>query len=173
MERIIVFDIETTGLYPEEGARILEIGAVPIVDDRLAEEQAFESLINPGIPIPEGATRIHGIDDAMVRKAAPLEKVLPLFLEYIGDHTLVAHNAPFDVGFLNFYMKRLGMGRIENRVIDTLGLSRLVYGAEYSHNLDSLLSRLGIDQPTHRRHRSVADALLTARAYLMLKALSG
>jgi DNA polymerase III epsilon subunit len=173
MEKLIVFDIETTGLYPEEGARILEIGAVPIVDDRLVEEQNFESLINPGIPIPREVTRIHGIDDAMVRDASPLEVVLPLFLEYIGGYTLVAHNASFDVGFLNFYMNRMGLGKIENRVIDTLQISKRVFAGEGRHNLDSLLTRLGIKYPKHSRHRSITDALLTAQAYLLLKTLAG
>ena len=84
MEKLIAFDIETTGLYPEQGDRILEIGAVPLIGNQVLLENGFEALINPGMHIPPEISRINGITDDMVRDAPSLESVLPKFLDFIG-----------------------------------------------------------------------------------------
>jgi DNA polymerase-3 subunit epsilon len=168
-ERIIVIDLETTGLYPERGDRILEIAAVPVVNERAERENAFQRLVNPGMPIPPEITRINHITDGMVAGAQPLDRVLPEFLAYIADAPLIAHNAPFDIGFLQHYAATLGLGRIGNRVIDTIELSKELFPGEKSHNLDALTRRLGITHSHDKRHRSLEDAELTALCYLAMK----
>jgi len=171
MEKLIAFDIETTGLYPEQGDRIVEIGAVPIIGTEVLLELGFEALINPGIPIPPDISRINGITDDMVRDAPTLESVLPKFLDFIGDLPLIAHNAPFDVGFISFYMGKAGVPSLKNPIIDTLELSRKAFSHAGTHNLDALLSRLHIAYNSEQRHRSIGDAYLTALAYLKLKTM--
>ena len=168
MEKLIAFDIETTGLYPERGDRILEIGAVPIVGREVLVEHGFEALVNPGIPISPEISLINGITDDMVRDAPPLETVLPDFLAFIGDQPVVAHNASFDVNFINHYLIESGAARIRNRIIDTLELSRKAFPNARSHNLDALLQRLNIRYKHEQRHRSMGDAYLTGLAYLKL-----
>ena len=167
--KLIVIDLETTGLYPEKGDTIIEIGAVPIQNDTVLMEERFETFVDPNIPIPPHITRITGITDDMVRGAPPMDESLIRFLSYIGDCPLVAHNAPFDIGFLSHYLDKLGREPLRNRVIDTRVLSKRAYGPQTRHNLDALLSRLGIQYDGEERHRSITDAYLTARAYLRLK----
>jgi DNA polymerase III epsilon subunit len=168
MEKLIAFDIETTGLYPEQGDMIVEIGAVPIIDKQVLPEIGFEALINPGIHIPSDISRINGITDEMVRDAPTLENVLPSFLDFIGNRPLIAHNAQFDVGFITYYLKKAGAPLLKNPIIDTLELSRQVFAHARSHNLDALLRRLQITYSREQRHRSIGDAYLTGLAYLKL-----
>jgi DNA polymerase-3 subunit epsilon len=123
------------------------------------------------MPIPREAVAIHGITDEMVRDAPSLQEVIPAFLTYIDDSPLVAHNAAFDVGFLNHHLKRLGGIPLKNRIIDTLELSKQVFFRHRHHNLDALLQRLGISYEGGGRHRSITDALLTAQAYLLLRGM--
>jgi DNA polymerase-3 subunit epsilon len=168
MQELIAFDIETTGLYPERGDRIVEIGAVPIVGTAVLRDRGFESLVNPCIPIPHDISIINGITDDMVKNAPPVETVLPEFLRFIGERPLVAHNAPFDTGFIAHYAKMIGAAQFQNPVIDTLQLSRKAFPHAQSHSLDALLHRLGITYRDEQRHRSMGDAYLTAVAYLRL-----
>ena len=111
----IAFDTETTGLEPKTD-KIVEIGAVKF--DRLGPIGRFSVLINPGIPMPAEAAKVNGINDEMLRKQPPIEEVLPDFLHFIGKGILVAHNAPFDVSFINaalgYYWKKA-----EDRVKDS------------------------------------------------------
>jgi DNA polymerase-3 subunit alpha (Gram-positive type) len=154
MNKFIVFDIETTGLYAEMGDRILEIGAIPIVDDEIVSTDTFERLVNPGIDIPPDITAINRITNEMVRDAASIEDVLPEFLEYVDDYPLIAHNASFDVGFVNYFSERLVGRIIQNRVIDTIEISKRIFSQHRFHNLDSMLKRLGISYRRNERHRS-------------------
>jgi DNA polymerase-3 subunit epsilon len=171
MEKLIALDIETTGLYPEQGHGILEIGAVPIVNGHILPDARFESLVNPHMSIPPEVVAIHGITDEMVRDAPSLKEIMPAFLRFIDDSPLVAHNATFDIGFLNFHLKGLGVLPLKNRTIDTLELSKQIFFRHRRHNLDALLKRLGISYERGTRHRSISDAILTARAYLMLRGM--
>jgi len=166
--KIIVIDLETTGLYPEQGDRIVEIGAVPIIDDEVMLCEGFDSLVDPGIPIPPHITKINSINDEMVKGAPKIEEVLPRFLSYIKGFPLVAHNAPFDIGFLQHYIKKIGLEPLHNRVVDTLGLSKAVFAESTGHSMDALLHRLGIEYDPKQRHRSMEDAYLTALSYLRL-----
>ena len=170
-ERILAIDIETTGLYPERGDRILELAALPIAGERIVPEDAFQRFANPGIPIPPEATRINRITDEMVRDAPPLALVLGEFLAYIGELPLVAHNAPFDVGFVRYHALALGLDFPERRVVDTMELSRELFPDARSHSLDALAARLGIVHAAESRHRSLADAHLTALCFLAMKSL--
>ena len=168
MYKVIVFDLETTGLDPLNDM-ILEIGAIPIVNGEIRRDEGFERFVNPGIPIPAHITGINGITDEMVRDAPFIEKVLPEFLSHIGRDPLVAHNAPFDIGFLTHFMNKCGYGRLTNAVIDTKELSKECFPRSHRHNLDILLSRLGISSSSENRHRSMGAAYLTARAYLSMR----
>jgi DNA polymerase III epsilon subunit len=171
LRRVIVLDIETTGLAPEEGHRILEITALPVEGERLLMERRFDRLVNPNMPIPPGATLINGISDEMVRDADPIEKVLPEFLTYIEGFPLVAHNACFDLHFIRYYARSLHAGEVPNPVIDTLEMSRSLFHRYRRHNLDTLLRRLGIPFDPDKRHRSLEDTRLTALAYLKMRGL--
>jgi DNA polymerase-3 subunit epsilon len=170
-ETLFVIDLETTGLYPERGDRILEIAAVPVVEGRIRMEAVFDRLVNPQTPIPPEATRIHGITDEMVKHAPPIERVLPEFFAHVRDCPLVAHNAPFDIGFLRHYARALGLAGFANRVIDTIEMSKELFPGHRSHSLDSLILRLGIPTEGGRRHRSLEDARLTARCYLSMRGM--
>jgi DNA polymerase-3 subunit epsilon len=170
-ETLFVIDIETTGLYPERGDRILEIAAVPVMEGRIRMECAFDRLVNPKRPIPSEATRIHGITDDMVREAPPIEVVLADFFAHVRDCPLVAHNAAFDVGFIRYYAAALGLYGFTNRIIDTLDMSKELFPGQRSHSLDSLILRLGIPTEGGKRHRSLEDALLTARCYLSMRGM--
>jgi DNA polymerase III epsilon subunit len=168
-ERVIVIDLETTGLYPESGDMIIEIAAIPIINSEIHLEKSFETLVNPGKEIPPHITRINHITNDMVKTAPPIERELPKFLEYIKDSPLVAHNAPFDIGFLQYTLKQLGYRSLRNPIIDTVSLSKKVFKKSMYHNMDAVLKRLSIQHDRHVRHRAKEDAYLTALAFLKLR----
>jgi DNA polymerase-3 subunit epsilon len=163
----VVFDLETTGLSPERDA-ILEIGALRISDGRITGD-FFERFVNPRVPIPYFITRINGINQAMVARAHGIERVLPEFLDWVGDAPLVAHNAPFDMGFLSVNSRRLNL-RPPERVTCTVNLSRRLYPQERRHSLDAVCERLNL-RSSGARHRALADVELTAQAYLHFQAM--
>ena len=146
-ETVIVLDLETTGLYPENGDMILEIAAIPVEGKNIRTDLTFHEMVNPEKPIPPEITRINSITDEMVADAKPITEVLPDFIDYIQNHPLVAHNAPFDIGFLNYFSVRLGLSLISNKIIDTINLSKVLFRNEPYHNLDSVLKRLDIYGP--------------------------
>ncbi len=159
-----VFDTETTGLDPV-GDELIAIGAVRIVNARLLEEERFYHLIKPRRPIPPSATRIHGIRNQDVQDAPPLEKVLPAFHAFVGDSILVAHNAAFDMRFLEEVEKRTGV-RFTQPVLDTLLLSAIVHPEHRDHSVEAIAARLGVE--VQARHSALGDALTTARIFLKL-----
>jgi DNA polymerase III epsilon subunit len=163
----VVFDLETTGLSPHNDA-ILEIGAI-VIEDGLITDQVFHSLINPHRPIPWFVTKVHGIRNHMVSDAPDLETVLPAFLDFVADRTLVAHNAGFDMGFLSTHAGRLGL-RVPRNIHCTMELSRRMFPHERRHNLDAVCMRLGILAPTNR-HRALQDAEVTAQAFVRMNHL--
>lgn len=163
----VVFDLETTGLSPHNDA-ILEIGAI-VIEDGLITDQVFHSLVNPHRPIPWFVTKVHGIRNHMVSDAPDLETVLPAFLDFVGDRTLVAHNAGFDMGFLTTHAGRLGL-QVPRNVRCTMELSRRMFPHERRHNLDAVCMRLGILAPTNR-HRALQDAEVTAQAFVRMNHL--
>ncbi len=176
-ETIIVIDLETTGLYPGRGDMIIEIAALPVRDEEIKTDEAFVKFVNPEKSIPPDITKINHITDEMVINAETIETVLPDFLKYIQNYPLAAHNASFDTGFLRYFIDKLGFKRMENRIIDTLELSKELFMNEKHHNLDAVLKRLGIHYDKETRHRSLTDTSLTALALVkmrkMLKHRSG
>jgi DNA polymerase-3 subunit epsilon len=160
----VVFDLETTGLYPEQGDEIIEIGAV-VVENLETSDEIFHSLVNPGKPIPAASTAVHGIKDQDVVKAPSIDKILPKFLQFTGSRIWVAQNARFDLGFVVQKLKQLQMPLKQNIVVDTIGLSRMLFQYENSHNLDKIMARLGIAR-TGDRHRSIDDSRYTALALI-------
>ncbi len=153
----VVFDIETTGLNPTRD-KITEIGAVRIRDGKITD--TFHSLINPGIPIPMEIVKLTGITDKMIKDAPSAEQVIPAFLNFVGDGVLVAHNAPFDLGFLQIETAELGLN-IKNEVVDTLALSRRLFPHLKTHRLSALATHLKVN--VNRAHRAEDDALTTAK----------
>lgn len=156
-QHFIVFDIETTGLNPMKDA-ITEIGAVRVKEGVITEK--FHSFINPGMPIPKGIIKLTGITDEMVKDAPSAEQVIPDFLNFAADGVLTAHNAPFDLGFLQAKTAKLGL-EIKNEVLDTLVLVRKLFPQLRTHKLSAMADYLNIGM--ERAHRAHDDAEATAK----------
>jgi len=159
------FDTETTGLEPSKGDRIVAIGAVRIERGRILKDAIFHTLVNPERPIPPQATKIHGITDEMVKDKPTLREVLPKFLLFCRDTVLVAHNAAFDLKFLEIEAQKLGL-KLDFPVVDTLFISYGLFEEFENHNLDAIAERLGI--PVAGLHSALGDAFLTAEIFLKL-----
>ena len=162
----VVVDLETTGWSPASGAAITEIGAVKVSGGKVIAE--FQSLINPGSPIPELITNITGISDAMVMESPWIHEVVPIFLEFCGspeETVLVAHNAPFDMSFLLAAVAAAAFDWPEFPVIDTAYLARKILTKDDVPNnkLETLAGYYGTDsQPNHRAlddSRATVDVL--------------
>ncbi|MED5556921.1 MAG: 3'-5' exonuclease [Pseudomonadota bacterium] len=160
---IVAFDTETTGLELRRGDTVISLGACRIVNGRLLANDAFDHFVDPKRAIPAASTVIHGITDADVAGAAPLETVLGLFRDYIGEAVLLAHNAAFD------------MLAISNRgvdftmpVLDTLLISKALDEALDGHDLDTLAKRYDLHFPPGTRHTALGDARVTAELWLAL-----
>jgi DNA polymerase-3 subunit epsilon len=160
-----VFDTETTGLSPSEGDEIVSIGAVRIVNGRLLEHEVFEQLVDPGRVMSPKAAEITGIDDTMLVGQPAIGKVLPAFLQFGEDTVLVAHNAAFDMRFLQLKEAATGV-RFTQPVLDTLLLSVLVHPSLEGHSLDDIAQRLGIN--VIGRHTALGDAIVTGQVFLRL-----
>ncbi len=160
-----VFDTETTGLEPSAGDEIIQIGAARIVNNRLLRQETFNQLVDPERPLrPEGIP-IHGITEDMVRGQPNIDVVLPAFHEFCEETVLIAHNAAFDMRFLQLKEERTSI-RFSQPVLDTLLLSAVVHPNQASHKLDVILERLGVQIKT--RHNALEDALATGEVFLKL-----
>jgi DNA polymerase-3 subunit epsilon len=165
--REIVFDTETTGLNPAAGDRMVEIGCIEIFN-RVETGRHFHAYFNPERDMPPEAEAVHGLSTIFLSdKPRFLEKVEEL-LEFIEDSPLVAHNASFDFGFLNFELGRCGKPAVcMTRMRDTLALARTRHpGAK--HSLDALCMRFGIDRSHRVKHGALLDAQLLAQVYVEL-----
>lgn len=156
----IVFDIETTGLSPNND-KITEIGAVKISNGQIRE--VFSKLINPHIDIPYKITELTGITNEMVKNEKSINEILPQFLDFIGDLPVIAHNANFDCGFIRTKSKELNL-EFNNTIIDTLQLSRALLKNLKKHKLNVICKHLGITIENH--HRASDDAMATAQMFL-------
>ncbi len=160
-----VFDTETTGLEPSAGDEIIQIGAVRIVNGRLLRYENIDQLIDPQRRLRPESIKIHGITEEMVRGQPLIQKVLPEFHTFCKDTVLVAHNAAFDMRFLQLKEEQLGI-RFNHPVLDTLLLSVLVHPNQASHKLEDIAERLGIT--IIGRHTALGDAIVTAEVLLRL-----
>lgn len=160
-----VFDTETTGLEPSAGDEIIQIGAVRIVNGRLLRHENIDQIIDPQRPLrPEGIP-IHGITEEMVRGQPTIATVLPQFHAFCAGTVLVAHNAAFDMRFLQLKEEALGI-RFTQPVLDTLLLSAVIHPNQESHKLEAIAERLGIT--IIGRHTALGDAIVTAEVFLRM-----
>ena len=153
-----VFDFETTGLSPAKGSEVVETGVARV--ERGTVTATYEELSRPLLPIPAGATGIHGITDDMVADRPHFSLLLPGLIEFLGDAVLVAHNAPFDCSFLDAALRHAGLPDLPNPVLDTVRLSRRLFPDFERHDLESLCTAHRI--PRDRGHRALDDARATA-----------
>jgi DNA polymerase-3 subunit epsilon len=163
---LVVFDTETTGLNPATD-EIVQIAAVRIVNGRRVEGEVFDTLVDPGRPIPPASTEVHGITDQMVRGAPTVPQAAAAFHDFARGAVLVAHNAPFDLAFLRRAERAIGRS-FDHPVLDTVLISAVVYGQLEEHTLDALCARLGIAIPESARHTAIGDTIATAEAFLKL-----
>ncbi|HEX6980317.1 MAG TPA: exonuclease domain-containing protein [Alphaproteobacteria bacterium] len=161
----VAFDTETTGLRPSQGDELVAIGAVRIVNGRILTGETFNRLVNPGRPIPPDSVRFHGITDAMVADAPPAELVLPQFKAFVADAVLVAHNAAFDLTFLQRKQEASGI-RFDSVTLDTLLISAFLFPEFDDHSLDTIAGRLGI--AVSGRHTALGDAMATAAIFVRM-----
>lgn len=163
----VVFDVETTGLSSQYD-KIIELAAVKVQDGEIIDK--FERFSNPGERLNETIKNLTKITDDMLVDAPPIEEVLNDFREFVGDAIYVAHNASFDMGFIDTGFERLGYGATKNAVIDTLELSRTINTELGKHGLNFLAKKYGIELTQH--HRAIYDAETTAHIFIkMLKQL--
>ena len=165
--REVVLDTETTGLDPSAGHRIVEVGAVELVN-HIPSGRRFQRYLDPERDMPEGAERVHGLTRDFLAKQKRFADEADAILEFIGDAKLVMHNAPFDLGFLNAELERIERPPIPpERTVDTLVIARRKYpGAPAS--LDALCKRFGIDRSMREKHGALLDAELLTDVYLEL-----
>lgn len=165
--REIIMDTETTGLDPDQGHRIVEIGALELIN-HIPTGRTFHQYINPGIAMPAEAIAIHGISDSDLADKPAFEDVAQSFIEFIAGGTLVIHNAPFDIKFLNAELQRVDLSMLElGDAIDTLQIARTRFpGAQNS--LDGLCRRFGIDNTKRVKHGALLDSEILADIYLEL-----
>ena len=164
----VVFDLETTGLYPNSGDSIIEIGAVKISNGKIIDR--YDELVNPNKELSEEISNITGINNDMLKDKKIEEEVVKEFMNWVGNLPMVAHNAKFDISFLDNAYKKYNLGTINNIVIDTLGMSRYLESKEKYHNLAVLVKRYNIPWDEDKHHRADYDSEGTALIFLkMLK----
>ncbi|WP_374626450.1 DNA polymerase III subunit epsilon [Devosia sp.] len=166
MKREIVLDTETTGLSPVTGDRVVEIGCVELIN-HIPTGRHFHVYLNPERDMPEEAYRVHGLSSEFLRDKPRFADEADKFLAFIADATLIIHNAPFDMAFLNAELERIGRPGLGNPVIDTVMVAREVHpGARVS--LDALCKHYGVDNSRRTLHGALLDSEILADVYLEL-----
>ncbi len=165
--REIVFDTETTGLDPHSGDRLVEIGCVEMVN-RVATGKSYHAYFNPERDMPLEAEQVHGLSAAFLSDKPLFKDTVQELLDFLGDAPLVAHNAQFDFGFLNWELNACGLAEVGiDRMVDTLAIARRRHpGAK--HSLDALCTRYGVDRSHRVKHGALLDAELLAQVYVEL-----
>lgn len=166
--REVVLDTETTGLSPESGDRLVEIGCLEL-SNHMATGRTYHCYINPQMAMPSAAQDVHGLSDEFLANKPRFADIVDEFLAFIGDAPLVIHNAAFDMGFINAELARLGRPPLPaGRAVDTVSMARQKFpGAPAS--LDALCRRFGIDNSARTLHGALLDAELLAEVYLELR----
>lgn len=167
MTRCVLFDTETTGLDPESGDRVIEVAALELLND-LPTGQFFHALIDPERDVPDEATRIHGFRLSDLAGKPKFAEIAADLLAFLADARLIAHNAPFDFGFLNAEFRRLGLPSLHpDRMIDTLTLAKTRFPG-MPNSLDALCRRFAIDLSQRTTHNALLDCRLLADVYVEL-----
>lgn len=168
--RQIILDTETTGLSPEEGHRVIEVGCIELLNRRVTRNR-FHVYLNPERSIDVGASDVHGIRDEDLADKPHFAEIVEDFLAFVSGAELVIHNAPFDVGFLNHELRRLGESHGELgsycTVTDTLALARKKHPGQ-RNSLDALCKRYGVDNSRRELHGALLDAEILADVYLAM-----
>jgi DNA polymerase-3 subunit epsilon len=166
--REVVFDTETTGLDPTGGDRLIEIAAMEIINDKITDK-IFHVYINPQRDVPDSAFRVHGISREFLNDKPVFIEIIDKFIDFIGDDPIIAHNAEFDLKFINEELRRARRPSLENNlVIDTLVLARQKHPGA-ANSLDALCARYGIDRSRRTKHGALIDTEILAEVYLELK----
>ena len=160
-----VFDTETTGLNPSDGDEIISVGAIRIVNGRMLRREVFDQLVDPRRTLSRESIKVHGISPEMLVNQPTIDRVLPAFHDYAKKTVLVAHNAAFDMRFLQIKEENTGV-KFVNPVLDTLLLSAFVHPNQDKHSLDEVAKRLGVT--IIGRHTALGDSLVTAEVFLKL-----
>jgi DNA polymerase-3 subunit epsilon len=165
--REIVFDTETTGLSPNDGHRLVEIGCVEIVN-RCETGRTFHKYINPERSMPSEAEAVHGLSAIFLSDKPCFHEIVDELVEFLGDAPLIAHNASFDFTFLNWELENCGREPVPmSRMVDTLAMARARHpGAK--HSLDALCTRYGVDRSQRIKHGALLDAELLTQVYVEL-----
>jgi DNA polymerase III subunit epsilon len=167
MSRSVLFDTETTGLDPKTGDRVIEVAALELVND-LPTGIQFHCLIDPERDVPDDAVRIHGITREMLRGKPRFADIVDDLLAFLGDGKLVAHNAPFDFGFLNAEFGRLNHPPLDRaRMVDTLAMAKTRFPG-MPNSLDALCRRFSIDLSERTSHNALLDCKLLGQVYVEL-----
>lgn len=159
----IILDTETTGLNPQVD-EICQVAAVRVVNGKVKVDERFDTLVNPGRTIPAASTAVHHITNAMVADAPTVPEALTRFHRFAENTVMVAHNAPFDMAFLQRREAEIGR-RFDQPILDTVLLSAILFGGSAEHTLDALCDRLAITIPDKDRHTAIGDAIATATAF--------
>ena len=170
MSRIIVLDTETTGLEPSLGHRVIEIGCVELINRKLTGNH-YHVYINPEREVEASAIEVHGITDAFLTDKPVFSQIAQEFLNFVKGAELVIHNAPFDVGFINYEFNKLPQfpGKIEShcKITDTLAFARKKHPGQ-RNSLDALCKRYGVDNSSRTLHGALLDSEILADVYLMM-----
>jgi len=167
--RQIILDTETTGLNPETGDRLVEVGCVEIVDRRLSG-RTLHRYVNPERPSSEEAAKVHGLTDAFLADKPKFAEIADELIDFIRDAEVIIHNAAFDIGFIDAEMRRLGKPGLRHHaasVLDTLMMAREMFPGK-ANSLDALCRRLEVDNSNRSVHGALLDAGLLAEVYIRM-----
>lgn len=163
--KFTVFDTETTGLRPSEGDEIISIGGVRVINGKLLEDETFDQLVDPQREVPIESVRIHGIKPERLEGKPTIDVALTAFHKFMGTSVLVAHNAAFDMKFIDLKKENLGL-QFSTPVLDTLLLSSAINPHQVEHSLEAIAARLNVSIPEDARHTALGDALVTAQIFV-------
>ena len=164
--REIALDTETTGLLYKEGDRIVEIGCVEIIDKKITGKE-FHVYINPERELSVASENITGLNYEFLKQYKTFEFVADDFLNFIKNDRLIIHNAPFDTGFLNFELEKIGKSAMQNEIIDTLVMTKQKFPGSPA-TLDALCKRFSIDKTLRTKHGALIDSFLLAEVYVIM-----
>ena len=167
MSRSVLFDTETTGFDPKTGDRVIEIAAIELEND-LPTDKQFYALLDPERDIPADSTRVHGITNAHIEGKPKFADIADDMLAFFGDAPLIAHNAPFDFGFISAELERIGKPPLDkSQMVDTLVLAKQRFPG-MPNSLDALCRRFDIDLSARTTHNALLDCKLLAEVYVEL-----